>query len=204
MSSITTDTVVPDDDARPMRADARRNYDKLISAAREVFAESGATGSLDEIAKRAGVGAGTLYRHFPTRDDLIDALMRDWTARVVADSEEAVAAGLPARETLTKWFEDFIGHITLHRGAATKINAAMDDPSSPIYHKCQVLGSANERVLDYVATSGDLRDGVDSRHVIRLVSSIASFADDAQIKSPEIVPMLSIVVDGILRDSAAS
>ena len=204
MSSITTDTVVTEDDARPMRADARRNYDKLIAAAREVFAESGAAGSLDEIAKRAGVGAGTLYRHFPTRDDLIDALMRDWTDRVDADSEQAVAAGLPARETLTKWFEDFIGHITLHRGAATKINAAMDDPASPIYRKCQVLGTANERVLDYVATTGDLRDGVDTRHVMRLVSSIASFADDAQIKSPETLPMLSIVIDGILRDPAAS
>ncbi|MCW2751182.1 MAG: TetR/AcrR family transcriptional regulator [Aeromicrobium sp.] len=204
MASVTIDTVVTEDGARPMRADARRNYDKLIAAAREVFAESGAAGSLDEIAKRAGVGAGTLYRHFPTRDDLIDALMRDWTDRVDADSQHAVAAGLPARETLTQWFGDFIGHITLHRGAATKINAAMDDPASPIYRKCQVLGTANKRVLEYVATTGELRDGVDSRHVMRLVSSIASFADDAQITSPETLPMLSIVIDGILRDPAAS
>lgn len=205
VSSTTTDAVAAqDDDLKPMRADARRNYDKLIAAAREVFAESGAAGSLDEIAKRAGVGAGTLYRHFPTRDDLIDALMRDWTLRVAADSEAAVAAGLPPRETLTRWFEDFIGHITLHRGAAAKINAAMDDPASPIYRKCQVLGAANQRVLDYVDETGELRDGVESRHVMRLVSSIASFADDAQIASPATAPMLNIVVDGILRDPAGS
>ncbi len=186
------------------RKDATRNRLRLIEAATEVFRRDGAGAALDEIAGAAGVGIGTLYRHFPTRDDLLDALMRDWTARVAADSEKVVAAGLPARETLATWFEAFVGHITLHRGAATKINAAMDDPASPIYRKCQVLGTANERVLDYVASTGELRDGVDSRHVIRLVSSIASFADDAQIKSPEIVPMLSIVIDGILRDSATS
>jgi AcrR family transcriptional regulator len=198
VASVTTDTEALDD-ARPMRADARRNYDKLIAAAREVFAERGAEGSLDEIAKRAGVGPGTLYRHFPTRDDLIDALMRDWTDRVVADSKDAVAAGEPSRETLAHWFEAFVGHITLHRGAAAKISAAMDDPTSPIYRKCQVLGSANQDVLDYVAESGDLRDGVDARHVMRLVSSIASFADDPKTGPESIGPMLEIVIDGILK-----
>jgi AcrR family transcriptional regulator len=204
VASVTGDTVVSEDDARPMRADARRNYDKLIAAAREVFAESGAAGSLDEIAKRAGVGAGTLYRHFPTRDDLIDALMRDWTDRVAADSEAAVVAGQPPRETLTNWFEAFLGHITLHRGAAAKINAAMDDPESPIYRKCQALGSANDRVLDYVRKSGQLRPGVDSRHVMRLVSSIATLADDDRIGPSETKPMLGIVVDGILVEPATS
>jgi AcrR family transcriptional regulator len=202
--SVTADTVVHDDDARPMRADARRNYDKLIAAAREVFAESGAAGSLDEIAKRAGVGAGTLYRHFPSRDDLIDTLMRDWTDRVAADSEAAVAAGLPPRETLVNWFEAFLGHITLHRGAAAKINAAMDDPASPIYRKCQALGDANDRVLAYVEKSGQLRAGVDSRHVMRLVSSIATLADDSRIGPAETAPMLGIVVDGILLQPATS
>jgi AcrR family transcriptional regulator len=205
VSSITTDAVTTqDDELKPMRADARRNYDKLIAAAREVFAESGAAGSLDEIAKRAGVGAGTLYRHFPTRDDLIDALMRDWTDRVAADSEAAVAAGLPPRETLTKWFEAFLGHITLHRGAAAKINAAMDDPESPIYRKCQALGTANDRVLDYVRESGQLRAGVDSRHVMRLVSSIATLSDDARIGPAETVPMLGIIVDGVLVQPVTS
>ncbi|MBC7633229.1 helix-turn-helix domain-containing protein [Aeromicrobium sp.] len=185
-----------------MRADAKRNYDKLLAAAREVFAESGATGSLDEIAKRAGVGPGTLYRHFPTRDDLIDVLMRDWTTRVVADSEAAVAAALPARETLTGWFEVFIGHITLHRGAAAKISAAMDDPSSPIYRKCRVLSTANERVLDYVDSTGQLRDGVQSRDVMRLVSGVASVIDGAGGMSADSTgSLLGIIVDGVLCDS---
>ena len=133
MVPVTSTTEVADAPAKPLRADAQRNYDKLVAAAREVFAERGAEGSLDEIAKRAGVGPGTLYRHFPTRDDLIDALMRDWSARVLADSEAAVEADLPARETLERWFNDLIKHLTLHRGAAAKLSAAFDDPSSPIY-----------------------------------------------------------------------
>ena len=67
--------------------------------------------------------------------------MRDWSARVLADSEAAVEADLPARETLERWFTDLINHLTLHRGAAAKLSAAFDDPSSPIYRKCQMLAA---------------------------------------------------------------
>ncbi|GAA3532021.1 TetR/AcrR family transcriptional regulator [Aeromicrobium panaciterrae] len=199
MASVTTDTDVADDDIRPMRADARRNYDKLIAAAREVFTERGSEGSLDEIAKRAGVGPGTLYRHFPTRDDLLDALMRDWTERVVADAEAAVSADISPRKTLEQWFTAYIGHVTLHRGAAVKLSAAMDDESSPMYRKCQTLISANEHVLDDLAGSGALRSGVEARQVMRLISGVATFADSTGIGEDEVTPMLDIVIDGILK-----
>jgi AcrR family transcriptional regulator len=185
--------------AKPLRADAQRNYDKLVEAAREVFAERGSEGSLDEIAKRAGVGPGTLYRHFPTRDDLIDALMRDWSARVLADSETAVEANLPARETLERWFADLVKHLTLHRGAAAKLSAAMDDPSSPIYRKCQMLADANERVITHLTQTHELRDNVESRQVMRLVSGVATVADASGISTDEAAPMLDIVIDGILK-----
>jgi AcrR family transcriptional regulator len=201
VTSTTDDVDAP---AKPLRADAQRNYDKLVAAAREVFAERGAEGSLDEIAKRAGVGPGTLYRHFPTRDDLIDALMRDWSARVLADSVTAVEAGLPARETLERWFTDLIKHLTLHRGAAAKLSAAFDDPSSPIYRKCQMLADANERVVSHLTETHALRDNVESRQIMRLVSGIATVADASGISSEEAAPMLDIVIDGILRDSATS
>lgn len=198
MASVTTDTDVAHDDIRPMRADARRNYDKLIAAAREVFTERGSEGSLDEVAKRAGVGPGTLYRHFPTRDDLLDALMRDWTERVVADAEAAVSADLSPRKTLEQWFTAYIGHVTLHRGAAAKLSAAMDDESSPMYRKCQTLVSANEHVIDALAGSGALRPGVEARQVMRLISGVATFADSTGIADDEVTPMLDIVIDGIL------
>jgi len=192
------------DDVRPMRADARRNYDKILVTAREVFAERGTEGSLDEIAKRAGVGPGTLYRHFPTREDLIDALMRDWTTRVVADSQAAVDAGAPARETLGRWFDDLVRHLTLHRGAAAKLSAAMDDPSSPIYRKCQMLAEANDNVVTHLADSGQLRDGVEARQVMRLVGGVATVADAGALSRDEVGSMLAIVIDGIVVDRPAS
>lgn len=204
MAPVTSTTEADAAPVKPLRADAQRNYDKLVAAAREVFAERGAEGSLDEIAKRAGVGPGTLYRHFPTRDDLIDALMRDWTERVAADSVAAVEADVSAREMLQRWFADLVRHMTLHRGAAAKLSAAMDDPSSPIYRKCQMLGEANDRVITHLIETHALRDGVESRQVQRLVSGVATIVDQAELDAEQAQPMLNIVIDGILRDSATS
>lgn len=184
--------------SRPMRADARRNYDKILATARVVFTEHGTDASLDEIAKRAGVGPGTLYRHFPTRDALVDALMKEWTDRVAADADAAVATGAPAAQMLMGWFGHFVEHITLHRGAASKICAAMDDPASPMYRKCLVMGDANRRVIEHLAARGELRDGVDPATVMRLVSGVASVADTSRA-GIEAGPMLEVVVDGIVR-----
>lgn len=185
--------------AKPKRADARRNYDKIVATARVVFSERGTDCSLDEIARRAGVGPGTLYRHFPTRDALVDALMRDWAERVTSDAEAAVAVDLPARETLLNWFENFIDHITLHRGAAAKLCAAMDDPASPIHGKCQLMGQANALVLEHLAERGELRPGVDPQNIMRLVGGIATVADQSAVDL-DVRPMLDVVIDGIVRD----
>ena len=193
-----------DQATKPLRADAQRNYDKLVNAARDAFREHGAQASLDDIAKRAGVGPGTLYRHFPTRDDLIDAVMREWTVQVEADSDDVVQAGLDARATLTTWFGKFVENIGIYRGAAAKVMSAMDDESSPIYRKCQVLVGANDKVLAHIDAMGELRAGVDSREVMRLVSGVASVADEAGMSLDQSIPMLDIVIQGVLRDPSAS
>ena len=191
----------PSTNRRPMRADARRNYDKILATARVVFTERGTDASLDEIAKRAEVGPGTLYRHFPTREALVDALMQDWTDRVAADADAAIATGAPAPAMLLNWFEHFVEHITLHRGAATKICAAMDDPASPMYRKCRVMGEANRRVLEHLDGRGEIRDGVDPVNVMRLVSGVASVSDTSRA-GIAVRPMLELVVDGIVRPGA--
>jgi AcrR family transcriptional regulator len=183
---------------RPLRADAQRNFDKIVSAAREVFRERGAEGSLDEIAKRAGVGPGTLYRHFPTRDALIDAVMRDWADRINAESEEIATSDLSAREALASWFSKFVENVGIYHGAAAKVMSAMDDPASPIYRKCQVLVAANEKVLARARDSGALRPGVDAREVMRIVSGVATVVDQSGIGAVGAEPMLAIVLDGIL------
>lgn len=193
-SPAATDPPAP----KPMRADARRNYDKILATARIVFAESGADGSLDEIARRAEVGPGTLYRHFPTREALVDALMSDWASRVEADARSAAEAGAPAHDTLVAWFGDLVGHITLHRGAAAKICAAMDDPTSPIHGKCRVMGEANRVVLDSLAERGELRDDVDPHEIMRLLGGVASVVDTSRADHLDVTPMLGVVADGLL------
>ena len=184
--------------SRPLRADAQRNFDKIVLAAREVFRHSGAEGSLDEIAKRAGVGPGTLYRHFPTRDALIDAVMRDWSDRINAESEEIALSDLPARDALAAWSSKFVENVGIYHGAAAKVMSAMDDPTSPIYRKCQVLVAANDKVLDRARQAGALRPGVESREVMRLVSGVATVVDQSGIGASDAEPMLAIVLDGIL------
>ena len=183
--------------ARPLRADAQRNRDKILDAARAAFRERGASCSLDEIAKRAGVGAGTLYRHFPTRDDLIDAMMRNWAERIEADAQAVVDSDLPPREALTDWFGRFVENVGIYQGAAHKLMSAMDDPASPIYKKCQVLVGANAKVLDSVRDA--LRPGVESREVMRLVSGVASVAESTGLSPDQATPMLAIVLDGVLE-----
>lgn len=205
MASITPDELDSSEETgKPLRADAQRNYDKLVAAARAAFREHGAQASLDDIAKRAGVGPGTLYRHFPTRDDLIDAMMRDWTAKIETDSEEIVRSGLPADEALTTWFGRFVENVGIYNGAAAKLTAAMDDEGSPIYRKCQVLVGANDKVISHIDAMGALREGVDSREVMRLVSGVASVVDQAGLDLEHSKPMLRIIIDGILRDPSAS
>jgi AcrR family transcriptional regulator len=198
-ADVSTETQ-PASERKPLRADAQRNYDKILETARATFRERGADASLDEIAKRAGVGPGTLYRHFPTRDALIDAVMRDWADRINADSDEAASSDLSSREALTGWFSKFIENVGIYHGAAAKVMAAMDDPSSPIYRKCQVLASANRKVLDSARDKGDLREGVEASEVMRIVSGIATVVDQSGITSADAAPMLAIVLDGILTD----
>ncbi|HET8603413.1 MAG TPA: TetR/AcrR family transcriptional regulator [Marmoricola sp.] len=195
---MTAETAAPQP-RKPLRADAQRNRDRIIEAARATFRERGADCSLDEIARRAGVGPGTLYRHFPTRDCLIDEMMRDWTARIEADSQAVVDAGLPPREALTAWFTRFVENIGIYQGAAAKLMSAMDDPASPIHRKCQVLVGANAKVLESARRQGALREGIDDREVMRLVSGIASAADSSGLRPEQAAPMLAIVLDGILK-----
>lgn len=188
--------------ARPLRADAQRNRDKLIEAARKAFREHGYDTSLDDIAKRAGVGPGTLYRHFPTRDDLIDAVMRDWADRVRADAESVVAAGASPRETLTDWFSRFLDNVGVYHGVAAKVMSAMDDTGSPIYRKCQVLADANRQVLEADHVRPAVRPGVDAREVLRLVSGVSVAVDQAGLGADQTEPMLRIVLDGVLLPDA--
>jgi len=182
-----------------MRADAKRNRDRIVEVAREVFREHGYDASLDEVAKRAGVGAGTLYRHFPTRDALLDAIMQSWVDRVNEGTEKALAFEGPDRELLIGWLETYAALISLHKGGPAKITSAMGDPDSPIQTKCQVLVAASQRVIDRLEADDALRPGVSALQVGQLVGGVATVADNAGAPVSAVRPLLEIVADGLLR-----
>lgn len=179
-----------------MRADAARNRDKIVEAARQAFRARGYDAPLDDIAKAAGVGPGTLYRHFPTREALVDAVMQAWVDRVDDAVGKTLAEGGSPRELLLRWFEAYVELISVHKGGPAKITMAMEDDASPIRTKCQTLCTANHKVI---AELGDqLRPGVDSLQFARLVGGIASVADQGGLPPESVRPMLEVVVDGLL------
>ncbi len=181
-----------------MRADAKRNYDRIVEVARVVFREQGYDASLDEVAKRAGVGPGTLYRHFPTRDVLVDAIMQSWMDRVDEAADKALAHEGPPRDLLLGWFEQYVSVISLHKGGPAKITSAMGDPDSPIMSKCRTLTSAADRVVTRLNAEGALRPGVDAVQMCRLVGAVAAVADQGQLDAPAVRPLLEVVADGML------
>lgn len=181
-----------------MRADAQRNRDKLIEVAHQVFRERGMDAPMDEIAKRAGVGPGTLYRHFPTREALHDAVMQAWVDQVYETADKALAREGGPRERLLAWFDAYVGLLTKHKGAAARITAALGVPDSPIQSKCQIYADANARVLERLHDEGALRDGIESVQVCRLVGGVATLADQADLGEVELRPMLEVVADGLL------
>lgn len=182
-----------------MRADAKRNYDRIVEVAREVFREQGYDASLDLVAKRAGVGPGTLYRHFPQRENLIDAILQSWVDHVSQAADQALAFDGEDRELLLNWFVRYVELISQHKGGPAKITSAMGDPESPILTKCQVLAHANGRVIDRLREDGTIRDDVESIQVCRLVGGIATVADQSDLDAAAVRPLLEVVADGLMR-----
>ena len=152
--------------------------------------------SMDEVSKAAEVGTGTLYRHFPTKEDLYDAVLEAWTERVNAAVERALSLDAPARERLLAWLTEYAAMLTEHKGAAARITAALGDPGSPFAAKCQRYLGANERVIDALAPA--LRPGVDAMQISRLVGGVAAVADSSEISADSVASMLAIVADGLL------
>ena len=181
-----------------MRADAQRNRGRLIEAAREVFREQGYDASLDEVAKRAGVGAGTLYRHFPSRDVLMDAIMQSWVDRVNDSADKVLVHEGDARDLLLEWFETYVALISMHKGGPAKITSAMGDETSPIVTKCQTLKAATQRVVDRLEQEHALRDHIEAVQMNRLVGGVAAVADTSHLDQAAVRPLLEVIADGML------
>jgi AcrR family transcriptional regulator len=159
-----------------MRADARRNSELLVATAREVFAEKGAEAPLDEIAKRAGVGAGTLYRHFPNRDALVEAVYRGEVSEL-ADRATALLAEHPPDIALTEWMRAQVRFVSHRRGLATSLKATLSRTSETmVWCKNRLLGSAEE-LLEAAKQEGTIRADLEPYDLLRLGHGIAVAAE---------------------------
>jgi AcrR family transcriptional regulator len=157
--------------APPRRADARRNVDALIEAARSVFATSGVDAPAKEITDRAGVGVGTLYRHFPQRSDLVKAVVESGID-AVADAGPALSAGNEPAEALTKWIYRFTELLATKRGLASALHSG--DPAFaglPGYF-LQRLGPTLAALLDAAVADGAVRDDVSAEDLLHAITQL--------------------------------
>ncbi|WP_050897208.1 TetR/AcrR family transcriptional regulator [Patulibacter medicamentivorans] len=185
---------------RPMRADARRNRERLLRAARDTFAEQGVDGSLEEVARRAGVGVGTLYRHFPARDDLIEALLHERFERTIAHAESLREGGDPWA-AVEAYLRDVLSDAATFRGVAASIKATMHDASTPLGTVCALSRQGWSTLLEWARAEGVVRADADADDVLRVVYGIAWAADQRRARRPDsdprIEPMLRIVLQGL-------
>jgi AcrR family transcriptional regulator len=164
---------------RRPRTDAQRNRERILEAAKEGFTRSGANASLDDIAKEAGVGAGTLYRHFPSRDALVEAVYRTEVEKLAA-AERRFAAAMSPIEALRAWMSLFVDYIATKQIIAPALNAYVGGPSK-LYEssRAQIQGAINALVKRAIK-SGDIRKDLEPFDLLRAligVSHVASGPD---------------------------
>ncbi|MFE3151999.1 TetR/AcrR family transcriptional regulator [Streptomyces sp. NPDC059218] len=163
---------------RPMRADARRNYDRLLGEARTAFAEHGTDASLEDIARRAGVGIGTLYRHFPNRHALMNAVFQEALTSLITRSRELAQAREPCAG-LVEWLGAIITHAGEYRGLAQALMSTSQDETSALA-QCNVpLREAGAVLLVRAQESGAVRPDVSIGDLLQLTNAIALAAEQS-------------------------
>jgi AcrR family transcriptional regulator len=180
--------------ARPVRADAQRNTDALLKAALAVFATSGVDAPVREIADRAGVGVGTVYRHFPQRSDLVAAVFRH-EVDACADAAPLLAAKHAPGEALARWMQRYMAFIAAKRGLATALHSG--DPAFetlPAYFQ-ERLRPAIQTLLEAAAAAGEVRADVEPDDLLRAVASLCMSAHDGGPARAR--RMVALLVDGL-------
>jgi AcrR family transcriptional regulator len=164
---------------RTIRTDAQRNRERILEAAKEAFTRSGASSSLDDIAKEAGVGAGTLYRHFPTRDALLEAVYRTEVEKLAA-AERKFAQTMHPIEALRAWMLLFVDYIATKQIIAPALNTLVGRPSKVFEASGAQIKGAIHALVERAIKSGDIRSDLDPLDLLRAligVSNVASGPD---------------------------
>jgi AcrR family transcriptional regulator len=180
---------------KPLRADAQRNRDRLVEVAAQVFASDGVDASLEEIAKRAGVGIGTLYRHFPTREHLVEVVYRREVEGLCHAADE-LAREHPADVALELWMQRFVDYIATKRGLATSLRLLLTTNSTLFSDTSGRVSGAMRGLIEAAAAAGKIRPDVDASDVMHALGGIYSAPNtpDWRERSGRLVKLL---MDGL-------
>jgi AcrR family transcriptional regulator len=178
---------------RPKRADGRRNYDAILTAARAAFADRGTGASLEDVARSAGVAIGTLYGHFPTRENLIEAAVRDGLDTLSARAEELSRADDPLA-ALIAWIGDAVVHCSTYRGLVGFLAAGTYDQGTPLHHSCVTMHDSGAGLLARAAGAGAVRTDVTADDLFTIITAAAWTRENSPAAGTRLV---ELVLSGI-------
>jgi AcrR family transcriptional regulator len=179
---------------RKPRADAERNRERILEVAKQAFSRSGANASLDDIAKEAGVGPGTLYRHFPARDELLEAVYRTEVEKLAA-AEGKFAVTMPPMEALRAWMLLFVDYIATKKIIAPALSASVGGPSKVVEASYAPIHEAMRALVKRAVKSGELRKNVDPVDLLRALVGVA-FLDSSRDWQESARRLVDILIAG--------
>ncbi|MEU0257487.1 TetR/AcrR family transcriptional regulator [Streptomyces sp. NPDC006184] len=185
-----------------MRADARKNRDHLLAVAGAVIAEQGAEASLRDIARRADMGLATLLRHFPTREALLDALLRTSFDELTAQAAELETSSSP-EEALLSWLGNCVAYAREYRGVTVLMTAALEDTESALHASCVSMRAAGSRLLARAQAAGTARTDVDGTDLFALVAALAWLGDQPSL-APRADHLFDVIARALLTSAASS
>ncbi len=185
-----------------MRADARKNYDHLLAVARDVIAEQGADASLRDVARRAGVGHGTLHRHFPTREALLEVLLRASFDELTATADMLATSGSPD-QALVSWLREAVAITRDYSGVIASMMAAIAEPNSALHASCVTVRAAGTRLLARAQAESMARTDINGADLFALVGALAWLGDQPSL-ARRADHLFGVIASAILTNRASS
>ena len=185
-----------------MRADARKNYSHLLAVARDVVTEDGADASMRDIARRADVGLATLFRHFPTREALFEALLRTKLDALTQKASELETTNTPDA-ALVSWFREGVAFVHSYGGVVALMAAAHTDPDSPLYASCAAVHSAGARLLLRAQAEGTARTDMDGEDLFALMSALGWLFGQPSF-APRADHLFDVIASAILTNRSSN
>jgi AcrR family transcriptional regulator len=184
------------DPAHRRRSDARRNRELLVAAAARVFAAQGVDAPLDAVARDAGVGNATMYRNFPTREAMLEAVLHERYQQLASSAEELLAV-TPPDAALIAWLGEFVAYSQTFRGLPDPVLATLRDQGSALHDSCETMRIAAARLLVRAQQAGAIRDDIDATDVFTHAAGIAWATQRAPDDPGRTQRLLTVMTDGL-------